>query len=82
MDTDHQTILDLEKAEHAFNQIVGKYEFGDAFDLLAGLNLGNAADDIVLGLIEKAFARDASAGFLRYDGIVQAIQIAIIRLKR
>lgn len=82
MDITPQTLADLEKAEQAFNRVLGKHDFDHAFELLAGLELGEQADSIVLGLIETAFARDAFAGLLRYDGIVQRIQIEIIRLKR
>lgn len=82
MDITPQTLADLEKAEQAFNRVIGKHDYGHAFELLAELKLGEQADDIVLGVIENAFARDAFAGFLRYDGVVQRIQIEIIRLKR
>lgn len=82
MDITPQTFADLEKAEQAFNRVLGNQDYGHAFETLIELKLGDQAEDIVLRLIDTAFARDAFAGFLRYDGIVQRIQIEIIRLKR
>lgn len=82
MDTKQQIILELEKAEHAFNRELGKHQLNDAYELLIGLNLGEDAQEIVTEIITGAFSQDAFAGFLRYDSIVQRIQIAIIRLSR
>jgi len=71
---------DLEKAIHAFNRAYGKHERDDAFELLLELDLSPAAEDIVEAIINHAFDHDASAGFVRYDGIISRLQVNVVRL--
>jgi hypothetical protein len=71
---------DLEKAIDAFNRAYGKHERDDAFELLLELDLSPAAEDIVEATINRVFDHDASAGFVRYDGIVSRLQVNVMRL--
>lgn len=75
-------LSDLDRAEHAFNRVIGKHTIEEALELLVDLNLETDVQELIYSWIEKTFARDAFAGYLRYDTIVQLIQIEKIQLKR
>jgi len=81
MDTNAQTLADLEKAEQAFSQAIGKHTIEQALELLIDLNLDANTQELIYSWIETVFERDAFAGYLRYDSIVQRIQIKKIQLQ-
>lgn len=82
MTTQTALIADLKKAESAFNAQLGKHEYSEAFDLLIQTDLSIEAELIALNIIDEAFEKDASVGYLRYDGIVSRLQVTAIRLSR
>lgn len=71
---------ELEKAIHAFNRAYGKHERDEAYELLMELELSPAAEDIVEAIVNHVFDHDASAGFVRYDGIISRLQANAVRL--
>lgn len=79
MNTSATTISDLSLAASAFRGTLGKHEISKAIDLLETLNLGDEAEGIVLEIIEKAFAQDAFAGYLRFEGIASTIEVTALR---
>lgn len=82
MNTKTALVNDIKKAEQAFNTQLGKHEYSEAFDLLIETDLSAEAELIVLNIIDEAFEKDASVGYLRYDGIVGRLQVTAIRLSR
>lgn len=68
----------LKEAHRAFLR-PGKFQIEDALNLLDSLKLNAQVDGLIRGQIHRLFDRDAFAGFLRYDGIVQLIEIETLR---
>ena len=77
-----KNLADLERAELAFRQVLGKHDMEKALQVLMDLELANSAvEDFVLSRIEQAFALDSFAGMLRFDAIAVRLQVEAVRTK-
>ncbi len=75
-----KNLADLEYAELAFRQVLGKHDMEKALQVLMELELANpAVEDFVLSRIEQAFSLDSFAGMLRFDAIAMRLQVEGVR---
>ena len=72
------TLSGLKQAFYKFDRQIGKYNKEQALTLLKQLELTPEAEAIVKKLALEAFAKNASAGYLRLSAISNSLQVYAI----